>query len=559
MLRSLEIQNFVLIDHLSISFLGGLSVITGETGAGKSIIMGALGLLLGQKADLRLIRQGQKKCVVEGIFDTPKESVLRDVLEDEDALEDAKGQDTLILRREVCQDGRSRAFLNDSPVQVAVLKALASTLVDIHSQHQNLLLGKEDFQMRILDCLSKSQPLLDSYRLLHDRCLALDKQIRGLQESLQNKEQLQDLTQFQLEELQKARLLSGEQESLEAEQQLLEHATEVKGSLYQARMFLGEDEVNVLGVLLQALGQIRQAERHLPSLDQTRQRLESAYVELKDLSGEVERMEEDVECSPERLEAVSDRLSLIYRLEKKHRLETVDQLLELQRKLKDSVEGLEEDRALLESLSRERQDVDSKRREAAALLTLRRQSCLPLLEERMLKSLAFLGMPNAAFKVAIEPSDLSSSGADSVRFLFSANPATPPRDISQVASGGEISRLMLSLKCLLQGREHMPTVIFDEIDTGTGGEMAARMAVMMKRMSEGDAQVICITHLPQIACHGKHHYLVAKSQDALGSLTSMVKLDEGQRVGELARMLSGENLTQAAYDNARALLEHAGQ
>lgn len=550
MLKSLTITNYALIDYLDMDFGPGFSVITGETGAGKSIILGALSLVLGQRAESRHIKQGETKCTVESVFDISKYD-LKSFFEEHDWIYD---ENELILRREVWSNGRSRAFVNDSPVYLNDLKELGNRLIDIHSQHQNLALNDELFQLMVIDSLAQTQGLRNAYAEAYAAFCSAEKQLNNLRElSRKNKEE-EDYLRFQFQTLADAALQPEEQETLEAELEAITHAEEIKSALFALTSLLSGNEQNVESMLKSALDSARSIRHVFPKAEDIAARIESAYIDLKDVRREAEALFEEVDFNPERQQWIEDRLSLIYGLEKKHGVSGVQALIDLQQeiaaKLKNS-ESLDEKIAELEKEGKEkREDMLEKARRLSEI----RRAAVPSIENRLIEMLAYLGIPNARFEIRIaEKTQPDETGIDRIRFWFSANKNTEPQPLEQIASGGEISRLMLCIKALIAGATALPTIIFDEIDTGTSGEMADKMGSIMQQMGS-DMQVIAITHLPQIASKGYTHYVVYKEEKDEGTHTYMKKLSEEERVPEIARMLSGAETTAEAIENAKVML-----
>ena len=558
MIRHLHIENYALIEHLDIDFNEGFSVITGETGAGKSIIIGAIGLILGQRADTRSMKAGATRCVVEITFDVSNYQ-LESFFKENDF--DFDGKECLI-RRELTSAGKSRAFINDTPASLSQLKELGEQLIDIHSQHKNLLLGKEDFQLSILDIVAEHQALLSTYQQEYTAYRQLNKQLEEAQEEARNNKEDEDYLRFQVDQLADAQLKEGEQEELEEESETLEHAEEIKSSLYAAADHLqsSTDRTDVLGLLKQGLSELHSIASVYSSADELAERIDSCYIELKDVANELESQADDVEYNPNRLEKVNDRLSTIYTLQKKHGVETVEELLALQASLEEKLMRITNSDDFIDEL---RQKMEAQKEKALTLakqLSKERKEVAKKVEKEMEKRLLPLGMPNVQFKCSVvaNPSALTSTGFDQVQFLFNANKSGELKPVSQIASGGEIARVMLSLKALIAGAVKLPTIIFDEIDTGVSGSIAEKMARIMKEMGDQDRQVISITHLPQIAAMGSHHYKVYKEDTSDATLSHIIPLDDQQRVEEIAHMLSGEQLTQAALDNAQALLKLKG-
>ena len=554
MIRHLHIENYALIEHLDMDFHTGFSVITGETGAGKSIIIGAIGLLLGQRADSRSIKADAKRCVVEATFDLSQDS-LTDFFQENDL--DFDGTEC-IIRRELTSTGKSRAFINDTPASLAQLKELGEQLLDVHSQHKNLLLGKEDFQLNVLDIVADHQETLDAYKKEYQAYRRLSKQLEEALEEAKASKEDEDYLRFQVNQLADANLKDGEQEELEEESETLEHAEDIKSALYTAANHLqsSNDGTDALGLLKQCLSEIQSISSVYPSAEEWAERLDSCYIELKDLADELEDQAEDVEYNPQRLEQVNERLDTIYTLQKKHGVESVEALLTLQAEMEEKLLRITNSDEFIEQL---REQVTVQKEKVLALakkLSQSRVSTAKRVEKEMEERLLPLGMPNVQFKCSVRaiPSELSTTGYDQAQFLFNANKSGEPKPVSQIASGGEIARVMLSLKALIAGAVKLPTIIFDEIDTGVSGSIAEKMARMMQEMGERGRQVISITHLPQIAALGTHHYKVYKKDTDDATLTHIIPLNEEQRIEEIACMLSGEQLTQAALDNAKTLL-----
>lgn len=550
MLRSLYIQNYALIEKLDINFGSGFSVITGETGAGKSIILGAIGLLLGQRADVKAIRIGASKCVIEARFDISAYGMQS--FFDENELE---YEDECILRREVSASGKSRAFINDTPASLGQMKEIGEQLIDVHSQHQNLLLNKEGFQLNVLDILSHNEEALSAYQSVYREWKQAQQDLEALVTRAEQDKADEDYIRFQLEQLEEADLSAGEQEELEQEADTLSHAEEIKAGLYRAGQTLYSDEGGLLSGLKECLNTMRGLQNVYPAAGELGERLESTYIELKDISQEITGKEEEIEFNPERLEEVNDRLNLIYTLQQKHRVSTVDELLVLAGEYATKLSAIISSDDHIEELRERCDTLYNKVKKQAAVLTKARTSAAREVEKQMAARLIPLGMPNVRFLVEIgvrkEP---GVNGADTVNFLFSANKNGTLQSISSVASGGEIARVMLSVKAMIAGAVKLPTIVFDEIDTGVSGEIADRMADIMQEMGEQNRQVISITHLPQIAARGRAHYKVYKQDNETETNSHIRRLSDEERVEELAHMLSGATLTEAALNNAKALL-----
>lgn len=551
MLVSLSIQNYALIDRQDISFGHGFSVITGETGAGKSIILGAIGLLLGQRADSRAIKDPTRRCTVEARF-----ALAGYGLEEFFVANDFDFDgDECIIRREIMPTGKSRAFINDTPAQVAQLKELGSKLIDIHSQHQNLLLDKEDFQRNVVDILAGDTEELDGYRALYRRYKETEKQLRLAREELERSKTEEDYLQFQWEQLDRAALRAGEQEELEQETETLNHAEDIKHALYQAEALLDEDERGVVALLRDAHHRLHALQDVYAPAGELTERMESCRIELKDLADELAAQAEHVEVNPERLQQAEERLNMLYELQRKHHAATVDELIALTEDYRTKLDALQHGDRHIAELEEKRNTLRTQVDKQAALLSQRRNEAARRVETIMAERLVPLGIPNVRFRVDITPrEEPDENGADRICFLFSANRGGELQPIAQVASGGEIARVMLSLKAMISGAVKLPTIIFDEIDTGVSGQTAERMGLIMQEMGDSNRQVISITHLPQIAARGKAHYKVYKEDDEQGTTSHIVRLTDEQRVEEVAHMLSGATLTEAALSNARELL-----
>ena len=550
MLRSLYIQNYALIDKLNISFERGFSVITGETGAGKSIILGAIGLLLGQRADVKAIRVGASKCVIEACFDVSNYQMQ--AFFDENELD---YENECILRRELYASGKSRAFINDIPVQLVQMKELGEQLIDIHSQHQNLLLNKEGFQLNVLDLLAHDESLLASYQAVYTQWKETQTELEKLLERVAHDKSDEDYIRFQLEQLEEAHLSVDEQKELEQESEILSHAEEIKAGLYRVDQMLNNDEGGLLDVLKECCNALSGLHDVYPAAEALLARLESSYIELKDIAQEVVSNEEQVEFNPSRLNEVNERLNLIYSLQQKHHVDTVEELITLCNEYASRLSAITSFDEDIEILKKRCEDLYVMVQRRAAELTEARSMAAREIETQMSSRLIPLGMPNVRFVVEMgarkEP---GMHGMDTVSFLFSANKNGALQNISSVASGGEIARVMLSVKAMIAGAVKLPTIVFDEIDTGVSGEIADRMADIMQEMADNGRQVISITHLPQIAARGRIHYKVYKKDNEMETNSHIRQLTENERIEEIAHMLSGATLTEAALDNARALL-----
>ncbi len=551
MLKNLVIENYALISELNISFGEGLTIITGETGAGKSIMLGALALILGKRADTTVLNEKGRKCIVEGLFDISRYD-LQQFFNDHDLDFDHQ----VIIRREIAVSGKSRAFINDLPVTLEVLTELGDQLIDIHSQHQHLNLSDYRFQLRVVDSYARTHGLKAEYGSEYDAFVALRHQLDKMKEEAEKSKSDLDYFTFQFNQLQEANLSAGEQEELEQELETLTHTEEIRSSL-QAALTLMAGESNALLVSLrEAMTQLARAGRYLPVAAEIARRCESSYIDLKDAATEIESHYGRIDYDPVRLEWVKNRLDLLYSLQQKHHKTSVQELIALRQELENKLNvithydaGIEETAKLLEVKRSELHDLARK-------LSKKRKDAFPLIEDQVTAMLHELGMPNAAFAVnwTVLP-DFSPSGVDQVQFMFSANKNVPPQDISKVASGGELSRLMLTVKSLLSDATGLPTIVFDEIDTGVSGEIAEKVGNIIKRMA-GRMQLINITHLPQIASKGDYHLLVYKVEDERSAVTRIKQLTPEERHIEIAKMLSGEEITTAALENARELLKN---
>ena len=551
MLKQLYIRNFTLIERLDMTFNGGFSVITGETGAGKSIILGAIGLLKGQRADSKLIKRGSEKCVIEAHFNLSRYGMEK-FFNDNDVEYDA---DDCIVRREITAAGKSRAFVNDTPVPLSVLKELGEQLIDVHSQHQNLLLGKQDFQMEIVDIIADDKDLLDNYRKAYGDYREKQRQLDDLQERLTSNKANADFLLFQYEELDRTNLVEGEQETLEAQANQMSHYEDIKTALYQADKAMSAEGTGVTENLRTAINALHSIEGVLPMAGELASCMDADFIDLKDIADELEGQLDKVDFDPKELDSINDRLDRIYSLQKKYHCDTVSQLIEIRDNLKKQLDGIENGDYDLQQVKNE---VDKSMKLAiqkADSITKVRKTAAKKIEEEIKQRLVALGMPNIQFTINLESSELSADGADKVAYMFSANRNMPMQPVAQVASGGEIARLMLSLKAMVSGAVKLPTIIFDEIDTGVSGKIAEKMADIMCEMGNNERQVISITHLPQIAAKGATHYKVYKEDRGDTTVSTMKLLCGEDRVNEIAQMLSGSDITEAAISNARELLK----
>lgn len=553
MLKKLDIRNFTLIDHLEMALYPGFSVITGETGAGKSIVIGAIGLLLGNRADAKQVKRGCDKCIIEATFDLSiyHSDVLKDFFEDNDL--DYEPEECL-LRREVNANGKSRAFINDTPVTLALMRELGEQLIDVHSQHQNLLLSKEDFQLNVVDIIARDRQQLADYRAAFAEYRSAQRRLEELREQIATSRDNEDFLRFQQKELSEANLASGEQEQLEQEAELMSHAEDIKRALHEADYGLSGDDTGIVNLTRSIAAQLRSVADVYPEAQELAERLESCFVELKDISQEISSKVDDVEYDPQRFNLITQRLDTIYTLQQKFHVQTVDELLDRLNGINAQLDNIDHSDEELQELERSVEKLHAVCVEKAAVLTDMRRKSATVVEQELSKLLVPLGIPKVRFKVEVSPADLSTNGADKVMFLFSANSSTDMQPVSQVASGGEIARVMLSLKAMISKAIGLPTIIFDEIDTGVSGRVAEQMAHIMRDMGKANRQVICITHLPQIAAAGSTHYKVAKQETEQGTVSTMTQLSDEQRITEIAQMLSGSDVSQAAVDNAKSLL-----
>lgn len=550
MLKQLYIQNFTLIDEMNILFHPGFSVITGETGAGKSIILGALGLLKGNRADTKQIRQGEERCVIEAHFDI-RQYDLKDFFLENDLDDDPHD---CILRREININGKSRAFINDTPASLSVMKDLGERLIDIHSQHQNLLLNKEDFQLHVVDILTKDEDTLRKYQESYQKYKKEQTKLEEMIAKVSKDQENEDYLRFQLQELSDAALSEGEQEVLEQEISTLEHAEEIKSALYLSQNLISNESNGIIETLNQVSQQLQKIEQIYTPVQEISQRMESCYIEMKDLLQEITALGDQVSYNPQQLEQSQARLDTINSLEHKYHVASIAELIAYQQKIQEQINLLDHsDEEIQKQKDIVAKLLDNCTQQAERLTTIRKKAAKTI-ESEMKARLVPLGIPKINFKVDIKPKELSSNGKDSVSFLFSANTNSPLSPVSQVASGGEIARVMLSLKAMISGAVKLPTIIFDEIDTGVSGSVAEKMAHIMDEMGNNHRQVISITHLPQIAALGKNHYKVSKTETPNGTISNMTPLNEQQRIEEIAQMLSGSNITKAALANARELL-----
>ena len=555
MLKQLYIKNFTLIDELNIEMYPGFSVITGETGAGKSIILGAIGLLLGNRADTKAIKAGRDRCIIEAHFDLSRYEMQQFFI-DNDIDEDLA--DT-IIRRELTAAGKSRAFINDTPVSLAKMRELGEQLVDIHSQHQNLLLQKEDFQLNVVDIIAQDNKQVKTYQVAYQEYKKANEKLRKLKEEIEKNRENEDFLRFQCKELEDAQLVSGEQEQLEQEYETLSHSEDIKTALYQADNYLSGDEGSIIEKLKEVTEQLKDIKEVYPEVNELADRMDSSYIELKDIAQEVNGLSDNVDFDPNRLEEINTRLDTLNSLQQKFHVQNVEELIENRDKLKEQLSHIDHSDEDVEALEQEVSKLLEKAQKEANILTEIRTKAAKKVEDEMKQRLVPLGIPNVRFSISLTEKPLCHDGGDKVNFLFSANKSTPLQPVTQVASGGEIARVMLSLKAMISGAVKLPTIIFDEIDTGVSGKIAEKMANIMVEMGNNKRQVLSITHLPQIAAMGSHHYKVLKEETEEGTISRMTELSPEERVQEIAQMLSGSDISEAALANAKELLKKAKQ
>lgn len=551
MLKRLVIKNYALIDNLDISFSDELNIMTGETGAGKSIILGALSLILGQRAENKYFFNQQQKCIIEGTF-LINEFHLDDFFKENDLDYDRE----TVLRREISSDGKSRAFINDTPVNLNTLKQLGEKLIDVHSQHATLEINDESFQLLVLDTIAGNGELLRRYKETYKSYRQTESKLKELISKSEQAKSESDYLQFQFDELQKAGLTSGEQEELEQEQETLTHAEEIKRNLLGSITALSENEPSAVMMLKEALLNLNSAEKYNPEIRELSDRLNSCLIEVKDILSEIERIEQNSMINEARLEEVNVRLDLIYSLQKKHRVNSDSELVQVREDISEKLNHIlfaDED---IEKLRKQNSELFTELSELADELSSSRSKSIPQVESSVIESLKEIGIPNAVLNIqndSLPESRLEITGKDRIKFFFSANKGQAPQPMNKVASGGELSRLMLSIKSLIAVHTALPTIIFDEIDTGISGEIALKVGNIMEKLSK-NMQVIAITHLPQIASKGHSHYVVYKEEKADITYTNIRKLQKDERVTELAKMLSGNNPGESALQNARELL-----
>ena len=553
MLKQLYIKNFTLIDELNIAFNSGFSVITGETGAGKSIILGAINLLLGQRADTKVIKTDKDKCVIEAHFNLSKYG-MDQFFADNDIDYDSED---CIIRREINKNGKSRAFVNDMPVQLTLMRELGEMLVDIHSQHQNLLLQKENFQLNVVDIIAHDEQERKNYQESFKAYQKAHADLKQLEENIAQGKENEEFMRFQFNEIEKANMKADEQENIEQETEQLSHSEEIKEALFEGDGLLTGEERGAVEQVKQAANRLHAIEQVYPNAKELAERLDNCHIELKDIAQEISRDTDHIEFDPARLDQLNERLDTIYSLQQKFHVSTIAELLQIKEELGKQLGNIDNSEELLEETRQRVNQLEQLCHEKAEMLTRKREKAALLVEKEMANRLVPLGIPNVRFQIQLTVKELSEDGRDKIAFLFSANRSTPLQPVSQVASGGEIARVMLSLKAMISGAVQLPTIIFDEIDTGVSGRVAEMMAQIMQEMGQHNRQVISITHLPQIAALGTTHYKVSKEETNEGTVSHMRQLTDDERIQEIAQMLSGSNISAEAISNAKALLKKA--
>lgn len=550
MLTSLSIRNYALIESLEISFRQGFSVMTGETGAGKSIILGAIGLLAGNRAETSSIREGASKCIIEGVFDVSAYD-LQPFFEENDFEYD----DRCIIRRELLAEGKSRAFINDTPASLQQLKSLGNRLIDIHSQHQNLLLNTESFQLEVIDTLAGNNAERQQYLSAYRTFCQTEEKLRETREAQKRYQAEEEFIRYQLEQFDDAQLKANELEELEEELNILSHSEDILTDLHTLCHALSDEDTGSVRSVQTSIHVLRNLSKHFPNALDWAERMENVYLEMKDISEDIEKEEKNISFEPQNIEKVEKRLDLIYSMLQKFHVNTMEELLHIEAEYRQRILQLDEGEEIIGELSRQLQEAQEKMTSAAATLTDTRKKTCSTAEKDIAQRLRLLGMPNVRFKIEILPRTApESNGMDAVSFRFSANKGSDLQDIASIASGGEISRIMITIKALLAKARRLPTIIFDEIDTGISGNIADKMGEIMQEMGKEGHQIISITHLPQIAAKGTAHYLVSKDETDGSTSTSIRELSLEERIQEIASMMSGSRLTQAAVNNAKVLL-----
>ncbi len=549
MLTSLFIRNYALIDEINADLQGGFNIITGETGAGKSILLGALSLILGNRADISSLRNQEEKCIVEGEF------LIKDYhLQETFNKHELDYDDIAVFRREITPSGKSRAFINDTPVNLHAMKSIGERLIDIHSQHQNLLISDSTFQLNVLDAHARNQQFLKDYEAVYSNYRKLSRELTDLQSKATKGQEEMDYLQFRFSELEKAKLKSGEEEVLEEELEQLSHAGEIKSIFLEVAQSLDDEERGVLPSLKTLRNNLQKISGFHSSAKDFEERIYSAFLDLQDIAGEASNLEAETDVDPQRQDYVNERLSLLFDLKKKHGADSVAQLISIRDQLNEELGNITTFDARIENLTSALEKLKHDLSAKAKNLTETRKKAIPEIQEKVSETLKMMGIPNARFSISLKETEkFQSEGKDEVVFLFSANKQAELQDIAKVASGGEISRLMLTIKWLVSSSLAMPTIIFDEIDTGVSGEVAHKVGQIMQDMAK-KCQVFSITHLPQVAGKGDHHYKVFKEDTDTATHTRLKKLSREERLTEIATMLSGERLTDAAMENARHLL-----
>lgn len=551
MLQSIFIQNYALIDKLDIAFEPGFSVITGETGAGKSIILGAIGLLLGQRADVKAIRNGATKCIVEAKFSIASYG-MEEFFKANDIEYDS---DECIIRREVNINGKSRAFINDTPASLSQMKVLGEKLIDVHSQHQNLLINKEGFQLNILDILAQDIKELTDYQNEYNEYRKVSRELDECIRQAEETRKEEDYIRFQLQQLDEAELKEGEVAELEQEAETLSHAEDIKAGLYRSAQNIGGDEGGCLTLIKDSINTLQTVCKVFAKANEWKERLESCYIEIKDISHDMDDAQEAVEFNPSRLDFVNSRLNMIYSMMQKHHVKTDAELIEIAENYRQQLDMITSSDERISELEAKKQKLYDSVLHKAEILTALRTESAGKIQSQMESLLIPLGMPNVKFAVEIcRKKEPDINGLDAVNFLFSANKNGTLQNVASIASGGEIARVMLSLKAMIAGAVKLPTIIFDEIDTGVSGSIAEKMALIMQDMGRQNRQVLSITHLPQIAARGNAHYKVYKEDTETGTNSHIIRLTDEERIDEIANMLSGSTMTEAARNNAKALL-----
>jgi DNA repair protein RecN (Recombination protein N) len=552
MLQKLSIQNYVIIDRLEIEFSNSLNIITGETGAGKSVLLGALSLILGQRADTGVLQNNSKKCIIEGVFKLKNHNYTKFFEQNE-----LDFDENTIVRREINENGKSRAFINDTPVNISLLKQLGELLVNVHSQHETLSLNNPAFQTELVDGFSSHENIISKFQSTFNNYKTLEKKLEKLQNEYAGFGGDSEFMKFQLEELRHASLQNGEQEKLETDLKALEHSNDIKENFSKAFDILQQSENAVNTQLLIVSDLIEQIKKYHPDAEELGRRLDSVFIELKDIAETIIHIADKTSFDSGSIDSIQERLNIIYRLHKKHKTISIEELLNLQNALDEKLHSIEHHDELVKQTEKQLFELQDELMVLAKQIHNNRKKIAPLISDRVIKELLYIGMPNAVFKVDIEFQEfnkITNTGLDKIRFLFSANKGIEADELRKIASGGELSRLMLILKSLAAEYSDLPTLIFDEIDAGISGEIAAKVGMKMEQLASNH-QVISITHLPQIASKGKTHFFVFKDESGNKTITRINRLTEKQRVEEIAKMLAGDKITDSALSNARELLQ----